>query len=235
MSTELDLQSFAAAINSRLAAQSRVAKAIAFGWTCAGIGCAAVLFGVGIVIAFIGYSQVGAFNRSADQLASALTESFKRAEIKSIVSGNVAFQAGTELSLAANQTVKLSDDSLLKLEPNSPVRIVGDLKVDVPQPSKRQLQLETTSASKDVPFTRYTIFKYTRFGAGEVVTGWNFDLSDTNRPISQRCYYEENLRQGIAATQTIGFNGQPRRPSALTKLTFDFDGALANCIWFSGT
>ena len=48
-------------------------------------------------------------------------------------------------------------------------------------------------SSHDLPFTNYTIFKNVRYGSGNVVTGWSFDLSDTNRPKSQICYYNENL------------------------------------------
>jgi len=52
------------------------------------------------------------------------------------------------------------------------VRVVGDLKIDMPQPSKQQLQLETTSASDELPFTNYTIFRSVNYDTGAVVTGW---------------------------------------------------------------
>jgi len=142
----------------------------------------------------------------------------------------------SEITLAKDQTVRLKEGAIAKLDSASSVRIVGDLKVDVPQPSKQQLQLDATTASKESPtFTRYTVFNTASFGSGTVVTGWNFDLSDPTRPTVQRCYYEQVLDKGVAATQTIAIDGSPRRPSALNKLTFDFDGAVANCIWFSGT
>jgi hypothetical protein len=141
----------------------------------------------------------------------------------------------SELTIAKGQSVHLQDGASVKLDPSSSVRIVGDLKVDVPQPSKQQLQLDATTESKELPFTRYMIFNTATFGSGTVVTGWSFDLSDTTRPTFQRCYYEQVLDKGIAATQTVAIDGSPRRPSALTKLSFDFDGAIANCIWFSGT
>ena len=140
----------------------------------------------------------------------------------------------SELTIAKGQSVRLQEGSSVKLDSSSSVRIVGDLKVNVPQPSKEQLQLDAMSVSKELPFTRYTIFNTATFGQGTVVTGWNFDLSNTTRPTYQRCYYEQVLDKGIAATQTVAVDGAPRRLSALTKLSFDFDGALANCIWFSG-
>lgn len=122
----------------------------------------------------------------------------------------------------------------MSLDPNASVRVTGDFKVDVPQPSKQQLQLDTTSCSNELPFTQYTVFKGLSFGGGYVITGWNFDLADTSKPNYQRCYYEQDLDEGVAATQTIAINGAPRPLSSLAKLPFDFDGAVANCIWFSG-
>jgi hypothetical protein len=80
-----------------------------------------------------------------------------------------------------------------------------------------------------------TIFNSASFGQGTVVTGWGFELSDPTRPTYQRCYYEQVLDKGISATQTIAMDGLPRPPSRLAKVSFDFDGAVANCIWFSGT
>jgi hypothetical protein len=142
----------------------------------------------------------------------------------------------SEITLARGQTVRLEEGATVKLDSASSVRIVGDLKVDVPQPSKQQLQLDATTTSNELPtFTRYTVFNTATFGSGTVVTGWNFDLADPTRPTLQRCYYEQVMDKGIAATQTIAIDGSARRPSALNKLTFDFDGAVANCIWFSGT
>jgi hypothetical protein len=95
-------------------------------------------------------------------------------------------------------------------------------------------QLSTTSKSDELPFTNYTIFRDVDYDKGQVVTGWNYDLVDTVRPKSQMCYYKQNIEKGITAKVMLAINNSPRRPSALTKVSFNFDGALANCIWFSG-
>jgi hypothetical protein len=226
---------FAAVINSRLASESRIAGAISFAWLCGGWAIACCLVGAGFALAFWGYSFMVSVAPAAELTAKALGDAFKRAELKTIVSGSMSLSPDSELTLAKGQTVRLQEGALVKLDPSSSVRIVGDLKVDVPQPSKQQLQLDATTESKELPFTRYTVFNTATFGSGTVVTGWGFELSDTTRPTYQRCYYEQFLDKGIAATQTVAINGSPRRPSALNKLTFDFDGAFANCIWFSGT
>jgi hypothetical protein len=228
------IESFAAVINSRLAAEARVAKAVAFGWLCGGWAIASCLIGIGVAAAPYGYSLIMSITSAAELTANALRDAFARAELKTSVTGTLSLAPGSELTLAPDQTVKLADGATVKLDPNSSVRVVGDIKVDVPQPSKQQLQLDTTSGSKELPFTQYTVFKTAAYGTGYVVTSWNFELSDTSRPYYQRCYYEQNLDQGLAATQTIAVDGSPRPISALAKLPFDFDGALANCAWFSG-
>jgi hypothetical protein len=227
------LETFAATLNSRVAAEARIKKALAFAWLCGGGAIAACLISAGCATALLGYSYMISVNPSAEIAAKALSDAFQRAQIKTSVTGTMALANG-EVSLAKDQSVKLAEGSIVKLDPASSVRVTGDFKTDVPQPSKRQLQLDATTNNKDLPFTRYTVFKSAPFGLGVVVTGWNFELSDTSRPILQRCYYEQILDKGIAATQTIAIDGAARRPSALTKLSFDFDGALGNCIWFSG-
>lgn len=228
-----DLGAFAAVLNSRLASDARITKARAFGWLCTGWAIALCLVALGSAVAFYGYSQMMSVAPAAEIAASALSDAFKRASIRTTVSGNMKF-ASTEVSLSKGQTVKLIEGASIKLDKDSSVRVIGDLKVDVPQPSKRQLQLDTTSGNKELPFTRYTIFRAAAYGSGEVVTGWSFDLSDTTRPTLQRCYYQQVLDKGVAATQTLAIDGSVRRPSGLTKLSFDFDGAVASCIWFSG-
>jgi hypothetical protein len=227
------LETFAATLNSRLAAESRIRKALAFGWLCGGCAIAVCLISAGFAGASLGYSYMISINASAEIAARALSDAFQKSQIRTLVTGTMAL-ANAEVSLAKDQSVKLADGSSVKLDPSSSVRVTGDFKTDVPQPSKRQLQLDATTNGKDLPFTRYTVFKSAPFGAGVVVTGWNFELSDTSKPLLQRCYYEQILDKGIAATQTIAIDGAARRPSALTKLSFDFDGALGNCIWFSG-
>lgn len=229
-----DVEGFVAVINSRLAAEARIAKAIGFVWFCAGWAIALCLFGLGGMAAFYGYGSTISVSPAAGQIAEAIGQAFSRAIIHTAVEGEVSLSPDAALTLSPGQTVKLAEPATVALDPNSSVRVVGDFKIDVPQPSKQQLQLDTTSNSKEAPFTRYTVFKGQAFGSGYVVTSWNFDLTDTSKPNYQRCYYEQNLDKGIAATQTIAVDGSPRPLSTLAKLPFDFEGAVANCIWFSG-
>jgi hypothetical protein len=228
-----DIGGLAAIINARLGAEARVAKAIAFGWLCGGTAIALCLTGLGFAAAFYGYSFMLSVKPAAEQAAKALVAAFERAELKTTVSGVMSLSPGTELRLASGQTVKFDESATVRLDPKSSVRVVGDVKM--PQPSKQQLQVDTTSGSDELPFTSYTIFKTVRYGSGAVETGWAYDLSDTMRPKYQHCTYRESLDKGLAGKVTLAINGAPRRPSNVTKLLINFDEAVTNCVWFSGS
>ncbi|MEY9180362.1 hypothetical protein ABIG06_002284 [Bradyrhizobium sp. USDA 326] len=228
-----DFAGFSAALNARMGAEARVTRAKAFGFNAAGLGLCAALWGIGLGIAFFGYSKTTSSEAAANTIAAAVTEGLSRAQIKTIVGGTMALAPTAELRLADEQIVRLDPSTTVSLDPETTVKVVGDFKVDVPQPSKEQLQVDATSSSKELPSTRYTVFRSVRFGSGSVVTAWSFELTDTATPNYQRCYYEETLSGGVSAIQSIAFNGLPKPPNALSKLSFDFDGAIANCIWFA--
>jgi hypothetical protein len=224
----------AAAINSRLSSESRIARAKSFVWLCGGAAIGSCLAGFGCTLAFLGYSHVASVRPAAELTARALVNALQRTKMKAIVSGRMSLSPDSELKLAAGQSVLVSEGTTVKLDPNSSVRIVGNLKVDAPQPSREQLQLDAKSKSDESVFTNYTIFRDVSYEKGHVVTGWHYDLSDTRRPKSQTCYYTESIERGLSAKYVLAVDDSPRRPSPLTKVSFNFDGALANCMWFSG-
>jgi hypothetical protein len=139
----------------------------------------------------------------------------------------------SELRIADGQMVRLDEGTTVKLDPNSSVRVVGDLRIDMPQPTKEQLQLGAKDKNNELPFTSYTIFKSVIFSSGKVVTGWKFDLSES-KPHFQYCYYSQSIDSGVSSSQTIGVNGTPLRPPPSAKLSFGFDAATTYCAWFSG-
>ena len=89
------------------------------------------------------------------------------------------------------------------------------------------------SRSDELPFTDYTIFKSVDFVGGEVVTGWNFDLSDTDRPKTQICYFNQHVEKGVGIRQILAVNKTPLQTVASAKAKFDLESALSNGIWFS--
>jgi hypothetical protein len=230
----MDVGGLAAVINSRLAAESRISRAVAFSWLCGGAAIAICMVGLGVAFAFLGYSYMLSVKPAAEQTAQAIVKAFEHAELKAIVSGKMVLDPNSEIKFAAGQMVKLNEGAIVKLDPTSSVRVVGDLKYDVPQPSKQQLQEDATIGDDELPFTSYTIFKSTNYNAGAVVTGWNFELSDPIKPKYQFCYYTQSIAKGAAYKYTIAVNDAPITPSPLAKLTFNLNDAVSNCIWFSG-
>jgi hypothetical protein len=197
-----------------------------------GAAIALCLTGLGVAAALYGYSFMLSVKPAAEQTAKALVQAFERAELKTTVSGVMSLSPKTELRLASGQTVKLEEGAMVGLDPNASVRIVGDIKI--PKPSPEQLQVNTPNGSDELPFTSYTIFKTVNYGSGNVETGWAYDLSDTMRPKYQYCFYTQAFDKGLAGRIALAENGFPRKSSTSGRLPFDFEDAVANCIWFSG-
>src|SRR5262249_10646467 len=125
---------FAASLNSRLGAQARISQAIGFAWLCGGAAIAACLTASGVALAFLGYSYMISVKPASDEIAKALTAALQQTKLKTNISGTVSLSPDSRLHLADGENVKI--DSTVQLDPNSSVRVIGDLKVDVPQPSK---------------------------------------------------------------------------------------------------
>jgi hypothetical protein len=231
-----NLAPFAAIISSRLGVQARTVRAKGFGWFCGGIAVALCLTGVGALLALYGYSHMISIRPATERIAQVLVQALEQAQLTTTVTGAMSLPPNSEIRLADGQTVKLEQRTPVKLDPNSSVRIVGDFRVNVPQPSKGQLQVDLTSKSGDLPFTDYTIFRSIDYRSGSVDTAWSFDLSDTTRPRYQYCQYIEHVAKGKQVRYVLGENGNPRKISTTVKppLDFDFDEAFLNCVWFSG-
>jgi hypothetical protein len=217
----------AAIINSRLAADARLNRAIGLAWLCGGFGIALCLIATGAAIGFLGYSCLISVRPAATEVARAFAHALENAELRTTVSGTMALSPNSEVKLAPGQIVRLDDRTTIKLDPNSSVRIIGDVRV--PQPSSHQLQQDTVSKSRELPFTNYVIFRSVPLGRGVVETGWMYDLSDPLRPQLQHCYYRQSLVEGLAGKITLAINGTPEELSQ-TNLPFKPEEALANCV-----
>jgi hypothetical protein len=128
--------------------------------------------------------------------------------------------------------VRLNEGATVKIDQSSSVHVVGESRSKCH--SLQRTNYNRTPASHDLPITDYTIFRNVTFGSGQVVSGWQYDLSDPLRPKFEYCYYTEDIERGLAAKYTLGINGSVQRPLDSSKSTFDFDRAAANCFCFSG-
>ena len=81
----IDVAGLAAVINSRLAAEARVARAIAFGWLCGGTAIALCLAGLGVAATLYGYSFMLSVEPAAEQTAKAVVDAFERTQLKTTV------------------------------------------------------------------------------------------------------------------------------------------------------
>jgi hypothetical protein len=228
----IDVSGFAAVINSRLSAEARIARAIGFAWLSGGAAIGCCLGALGLLSALYGYSYMISVKPAAEQTAKALVQALERSQLTTIVSGTMSLAPNSELKLTDGQKVRLEEGAMVKLAANSSVRVIGDLNVDMPQPSNGQLQLDTRGKSNDLPFTSYTIFRSVPYASGEVATGWAYELSDRQRPKAQYCYYATHSVDKRSTKYQIAFDGVPQRATRLEKA--EFDGALGNCIWFPG-
>src|ERR1700754_296669 len=102
-----NLETFAATLNSRVAADARIQRARAFGWLCGGWAIAVCLISAGIAIALLGYSHLISVNSSAEIVGKALGDAFQKAQIKTSVTGTMVL-ANTEVFLAKDQAVRLA-------------------------------------------------------------------------------------------------------------------------------
>jgi hypothetical protein len=83
------LETFAATLNSRVAADARVRKALAFGWLCGGCAIAACLISTGLAAALLGYSYMISVSPSAEIAAKALSDALQKAQIRTSVTGTM--------------------------------------------------------------------------------------------------------------------------------------------------
>jgi hypothetical protein len=94
---QIDVGGLAAVINSRLAAEARIAQAVAFAWLCGGAAIAFCLAGLGFASAFYGYSYMISVKPAAEQTAKALVQALERAKLTTTVSGTMSLSPDSEL------------------------------------------------------------------------------------------------------------------------------------------
>ena len=206
----------AGAVNARVQADARMIGAKAMAIRFAAVGLFGLMIGLGVGFAFLGYAKLrdatGATERLADILARALEKTTMHAALDPAAS--VHLQPGATVGLDPNAQVHVSDLPAL------------------PRPTSAQLRGGGNPASKAAVQTNYTVFRNVKFGAGEVVTGYNFS-PDATLPDRQYCYYASGPDDQSYVTTPIAANGRfipPLHPAA----DFDPTKAAAECLWFDG-
>jgi len=211
-----DNRALAGAVNRRVGAEASMVAAKAWLIRCTAVGVLAIMVGAGVGLAFLGYARSKDASGAAERLADTLTKALERARLHA--------------EIDPDSTVKLDPAAQVAMDPNATVHLADD-KV-MPRPTRAQLNPDAAPPSKAAVQTNYTVFKAVRFGAGEVVTGYNF-APDGKLPQHQYCYYADGIDKQSFKTLHVAAEGHyiaPRDPPP----GFDPVKAAAECVWFDG-
>jgi hypothetical protein len=217
----------ATSVNRRIKADSVMLAAKAACLRLAGLGLCGLMLGAGGAACLWGYSYVHDSRTSADQMAAAFSAALEHANL-----GTVRFAADATVRLDPKATVKLEPGQQVSVAPGGTVRVIGFDGDQFTRPTQRQLQGTVQPPSNVHVVTDFTVFKTTRFGAGAVYTGWDFQSNEDAAPRRQFCYYTEDAGRAMATRISLATDRQPN-PDALKMTNFDANGALSMCQWFN--
>jgi hypothetical protein len=226
--TKLNSQ-LAEAVGNRIAAELSSVSGRASFWRSVGLGLIGLGLGSALGMIFVGYSFV---TRNADNqalLSSALATALNEVQLRGTAEGTVQLEPH-EIQLAKGQTITISPDSRLRLDPNAKVLAEGDIKVQLPSISVPQAA--SPRANSKIPtITNFTVFKSVPFDKGSVSTGWIFLTSAQRSPTSQYCYYiEHDNDPDVSVKIEIADDGIME--TSKTSSSFDFATAFKKCVWF---
>ncbi len=206
----------AGAVNARVTADARMIAAKAMLIRLGAVGLLGLMIGAGVALACLGYARIRDANGAAERLAGVLAAALEKATMHA--------------RLDPDASVHVDPGATVGLDPNARVRLADA--PALPRPTAAQLRQEAQPPSKNAVQTNYTVFKNVKFGAGEVVTGYNF-APDGTVPERQYCYYANGAADQSYVTTPIGANGRfvaPLRPPE----GLDPAKAAAECVWFDG-
>lgn len=202
-------------------------------WRLVGVGL--LLFGTGVAVGagFYGYSLIARNSENLTTLSSTLAKALSEVQLHGTTQGTVQLEP-KELPLSKGETVALSSDSRIALDPNAKVRADGELRIQVPP----AISPFTNPAPRSNPKTlaptivNFTIFKTVPFDKGSVMTGWRFLTSAQRSPTDQYCYYTEHSETPDAnVVLDLGENSKMDTPRNVPT-GFDIASAFNKCVWF---
>ncbi|MET4374802.1 hypothetical protein ABIA99_007534 [Bradyrhizobium sp. LB12.1] len=217
-------------LDGRISAELKYIAGQSFFRKSIGVGLAGLCGGLAVAAAFVGYSYVADSRTTADKIAAAISKSLSQVELRGQAVGNIDIHP-SEIRLAPDQKVALSQDSRLKLDPSAKVKAEGSMRIQLPTISAMSAQSTPKIAPKAQPITNYTIFKSVPFQTGTVSTGWRFLTSTQKEPTSQYCYFtERGDSSDVSFKIDIGDDGIMTKDKVPPK--FDLTSAFARCVWF---
>lgn len=206
----------AGAVNARVSADARMIAAKAMLIRLGAVGLLGLMIGAGFALACLGYARIRDANGAAERLAGVLASALEKATMHA--------------QLDPNASVRLDPAATVGLDPEAKVHIADD--ATLPRPTAAQLRPDASAPSKAAVRTNYTVFKNVKFGAGEVVTGYNFSPAGSV-PDRQYCYYASGADEQPYVTTPVAANGRYAAP-AHPQEGLDPAKAAAECVWFDG-
>lgn len=219
------------AVTSRILAELSSVSGRASFWRSLGLGLVGLGVGSALGLVFVGYSFVTRNSDNQTLLSSAIVEALSQVQIRATAQGTVQLEPH-EIQLAKGQTIAISQDSRVHLDPAAKVQADGEMRIQLPSISIPQAI--TPRANTRIPIiTNFTVFKSVAFDKGSVLTGWMFLTSAQKIPTSQYCYYIEHDEDLDLALKIDIADDGVMEPKKTTSGSFDVAAAFNRCVWFA--
>ena len=217
-------------LRKNILSESRIKRAKAFAHMLIGFGLFLVFGSIGLYIASLGYARISDSSSFERKIGIMIGDALKNMELKADVSGKVNLTSDP-FSINPLASVHIDKSSEIKISPESIVTINGNIKIIQPAPSKEQLGLEVLSKSGQSPITDYVIFREVKFGIGNVVTQFHYDINFPDRPKKQICMYEQIISGRKSTSFEVGINAIQTIETSATKFGLKPDELFKYCQW----
>jgi hypothetical protein len=218
------------AVTNRIAAELSNVSGRASFWRSLGFGLVGLGLGAAVGLAFIGYSFVTRNSDNQTLLVSALVEALNQVQMRANAEGTVQLEPH-EIQLAKGQTITISRESRVRLDPEAKVSVDGEVRVQLPSISVPQAATPRTNAKIPI-ITNFTVFKSVPFDKGSVLTGWIFLTSAQKTPTSQYCYYVERDEDPDTSFKVDVADDGVIESTKNGPNSFDIAAAFRKCVWF---
>jgi hypothetical protein len=194
-----------------------------------------VLFGLGAGAAMLGYSFVSDARPEAERMPEVLGKAIEKSILKVGANGEVTVAEGAEVSLKPGGKVGIDPHSWLRIDPNSSIRAVSE-----PQSSRVGLTEPATSARGAGRFrkpcdNKLRVLRTSKYGPGEVLTGWKYSDGEAQIPEDQYCYFTLNV-DGAQRDLRIDIGKDGRQLAPIRRVpNVNFNDAYRLCTWFNAT
>jgi len=219
-------------INRRLIIESIILRGKSFFLGTLVLGICLLILVSGLWVLSLAFRYSVDVTAEAKKISAAFSEVISKVVIQSRADGKVTLNADP-LNLAEGSRVGIDPSAEVGVSASSVVTVSGNLKVQAPRPSERQLSLDRKGTDGKAPFTSYVVFHSESFGKGYVETRWHYDVTNQATPKRQTCFYSENLGQGKQVNFLIAVDGEVKVSEGFAKTKLNAYDTYTRCRWTS--